>query len=321
MYRCPRNQLALELIRSAGVPIAAPSANRFGHISPSCAAHVAKDFRHLKLQEGSNGFFQTSLHILDGGDCNVGIESTVCKVELKDTENPPVVQLTILRRGHVSAKELEKALQKRDEALKTALSKISNTRTFPRIVVRLSDRLEQLESSLRENDALRAVAEGIIPNPQMQPSSCSPGTSITHYAPSLPTFLLSVSPAAVTSKGTHIRITVNGLQSQDVPLSSCILIDSFGMFSRYASSVRSYFDLSCHHHKNGAEDYAVAAMQHQLFLQLHQAEDIAVQQTEQQNNFSSIICIADFRTHALRLGEAALAVYDRLYRLVCHNSQ
>ena len=63
--RVPDHPVALALIRAAGVPIAAPSANQFGRTSPTIAAHVAEQFgEQLEL-------------ILDGGPCRVGVESTI----------------------------------------------------------------------------------------------------------------------------------------------------------------------------------------------------------------------------------------------------
>jgi L-threonylcarbamoyladenylate synthase len=63
--RMPRHPLALELIRRAGVPVAAPSANPFGRTSPTKAKHVAS---HLGGKVDA---------ILDGGPCAVGVESTI----------------------------------------------------------------------------------------------------------------------------------------------------------------------------------------------------------------------------------------------------
>jgi L-threonylcarbamoyladenylate synthase len=63
--RVPAHPLARDLIRAANVPLAAPSANRSGRISPTTAAHVAAE-----LDGGIAA-------ILDGGPCEVGIESTV----------------------------------------------------------------------------------------------------------------------------------------------------------------------------------------------------------------------------------------------------
>ena len=87
--RCPDHPLALALIRAAGVPLAAPSANPFGRISPTTAAHVRE-------QLGA-----TVALVLDGGACRVGIESTVL---LPDPH--PV----ILRPGGVTREQLEDIL-------------------------------------------------------------------------------------------------------------------------------------------------------------------------------------------------------------------
>jgi L-threonylcarbamoyladenylate synthase len=66
--RMPRHPVALELLRAAGVPIAAPSANRFTQLSPTTAQHVREAFG------GETPF------LLDGGPCEVGLESTVIAV-------------------------------------------------------------------------------------------------------------------------------------------------------------------------------------------------------------------------------------------------
>ncbi len=88
--RVPRHPVALALLRATGVPIAAPSANRFTHISPTTAQHVAASLGpRVPL-------------ILDGGPCDVGIESTV--VDLAG-EYP-----TILRPGSITAAALSGAL-------------------------------------------------------------------------------------------------------------------------------------------------------------------------------------------------------------------
>jgi len=63
--RMPDHPLALALIREAGVPVAAPSANPFGYLSPTTADHVRR-------QLGDAVDF-----ILDGGPCRVGVESTI----------------------------------------------------------------------------------------------------------------------------------------------------------------------------------------------------------------------------------------------------
>jgi len=88
--RMPDHRLALELIREAGVPIAAPSANRFTGLSPTTAAHV-------------RAAFGDALPVLDGGPTRVGIESTVVAVQGE--------KLTLLRPGTISLGEIENAAE------------------------------------------------------------------------------------------------------------------------------------------------------------------------------------------------------------------
>jgi L-threonylcarbamoyladenylate synthase len=82
--RIPAHPVALQLLRDAGVPIAAPSANKFTELSPTTAEHVRASF--------GNRF-----PILDGGECEVGIESTVFHV----------ATLSILRPGMITRKQIE----------------------------------------------------------------------------------------------------------------------------------------------------------------------------------------------------------------------
>ena len=66
--RIPRHPVALALLRAANLPIAAPSANRFTYLSPTSAQHVR------------NAFGAETPFLLDGGPCEVGLESTVVAV-------------------------------------------------------------------------------------------------------------------------------------------------------------------------------------------------------------------------------------------------
>lgn len=88
--RMPGNKVALELIRAAGVPVAAPSANSSGKPSPTTAEHVVHDLKG-KVDM-----------IIDGGPCSVGLESTVLDI----TSEPPV----ILRPGGITREQLEGVL-------------------------------------------------------------------------------------------------------------------------------------------------------------------------------------------------------------------
>jgi len=87
--RMPSNPIALEFIERCNTPIAAPSANRFGRVSPTLPSHVRKELPNVAT-------------VIDGGGCEVGIESTVIALN-KDG-------FSILREGAITKEELLKLL-------------------------------------------------------------------------------------------------------------------------------------------------------------------------------------------------------------------
>lgn len=86
--RCPSHAVANALIKAAGVPIAAPSANLSGSPSPTTAAHVCDDMMGRVDM------------IIDGGACEVGLESTIVKIEDEST-------VLLLRPGAITKEDLE----------------------------------------------------------------------------------------------------------------------------------------------------------------------------------------------------------------------
>jgi L-threonylcarbamoyladenylate synthase len=102
--RCPNHPLALELLKSVGVPLAAPSANRFGKTSPTLAEHVTSEFAG-------------QVAVLDGGPCQVGVESTVVQAQQTNTGD---WQLHILRPGGVTREQLHSCLNGEVEIVRSA---------------------------------------------------------------------------------------------------------------------------------------------------------------------------------------------------------
>jgi L-threonylcarbamoyladenylate synthase len=86
--RMPAHPLFRRLIRLSGVPLAAPSANAFGYVSPTTAAHVQK------------GLGRRVRHILDGGPSSIGLESTI--VDLRDPGRPAILRPGAITRGEVA---------------------------------------------------------------------------------------------------------------------------------------------------------------------------------------------------------------------------
>jgi L-threonylcarbamoyladenylate synthase len=105
--RVPNHPVALELLKSFGGGIAAPSANRFGRISPTTAKHVLEELGD-----------SVSL-ILDGGACQVGLESTIVDVT--------TAKVKILRPGGVSLNELSDLLGYIPESVEKSAVRVSGS--------------------------------------------------------------------------------------------------------------------------------------------------------------------------------------------------
>ncbi|RTZ40736.1 threonylcarbamoyl-AMP synthase [Candidimonas sp. SYP-B2681] len=98
--RCPAHPIAQELLRqfarlkpNGQGGVAAPSANKFGQVSPTHASHVRAEF---------SGLTESELMILEGGPAQVGIESTIIDLSRLDRGIGPV----LLRPGHISAAQI-----------------------------------------------------------------------------------------------------------------------------------------------------------------------------------------------------------------------
>eukprot|EP00927_Polykrikos_kofoidii_P066817 TRINITY_DN62379_c0_g1_i1.p1 TRINITY_DN62379_c0_g1~~TRINITY_DN62379_c0_g1_i1.p1 ORF type:complete len:486 (-),score=86.07 TRINITY_DN62379_c0_g1_i1:136-1443(-) len=155
--RCPAHPVARRLIEAAGVPLAAPSANRFGHISPTQPEHVLEDLRHW------NG-----LRILDGGACNVGIESTVLKLDIDNG------RVNILRRGGVTRERLQAILEQGGFGESLSVEVVESTKP-----------------SVQAADVTAQAQE-------------SPGMMLKHYAPAVPTVLVRCCSAGENAVGEEL---------------------------------------------------------------------------------------------------------------------
>lgn len=91
--RMPNHKVALELIKKSGVPIVAPSANKSQTISPTTAQHVYESLGHKVNM------------ILDGGQCKVGVESTIIDLTGSD--------VVMLRAGGIAKEDLEEFLNQK----------------------------------------------------------------------------------------------------------------------------------------------------------------------------------------------------------------
>ena len=139
--RCPDNATTLTLLRAFGGGLAAPSANRFGRISPTSAQHVRDEFG------------DAAPLILDDGPCQVGIESTI--VDLSHC--PP----RILRHGHIRHEQLLSLipdLQSGQTVNSPRVSGSLDAHYAPRTPMRLASR-DAIEADTDADSVLLALTE------------------------------------------------------------------------------------------------------------------------------------------------------------------
>ncbi len=129
--RIPEHSLTLELLKKLSFPLAAPSANPFGYISPTKALHV-KDQLNGKIK-----------YVLDGGDCSVGVESTIIGLE----NNLP----TIFRVGGIAVEEIEKVIGKVQVRLESSSNPHSPGMLLSHYAPRNTLLFDNVDKNLKEN--------------------------------------------------------------------------------------------------------------------------------------------------------------------------
>ena len=147
-------ELANKLIEYSGVPIAAPSANKFSHISPVNPYHVFEDFKEFPVK------------ILNGGVSKYCMESTVMKICYEEKK------LLIFRLGAVSPDDLKRVLDT-DEQFKNY-------------------KIECLTKKLKvTTEDLRKIKEQKSKDNSLTINQDAPGQFLKHYSPKLQTYLYS----------------------------------------------------------------------------------------------------------------------------------
>lgn len=124
--RCPSHQVALAFLAACKTGVAGPSANRFGRVSPTTARHVASEFGD-------------DLMVLDGGPCEVGIESSIVDCT---RSRPVLLRPGVLTRQQLEAACAEAVLDEDELAAESAAPRASGTlesHYAPNAKVRLMD--------------------------------------------------------------------------------------------------------------------------------------------------------------------------------------
>lgn len=166
--RMPAHPLALALIHHSDLPISAPSANSSGRPSPTQARHVYND---LKGAEGLGC-------ILDGGDCGVGVESTV--VNALGWKEGGRGYIDILRPGGLGVEDVARVVAEVDGNEEYTEIRVHGKK-WTRNAVASS-------SKLKPNVASSNGSSTTNGSPALPPST--PGLKYRHYSPRIPVFLL-----------------------------------------------------------------------------------------------------------------------------------
>lgn len=195
--RCPNHSIAQKLLRRFArikkhdnVGLAAPSANYFGKVSPTRAVHVFEEF---------NG----EISVLDGGDCSVGIESTIVDVSSEC--------LSILRPGKISEMDIFSVLE-REGLLRKWISREKRDEKKSFIYLKSEQSKEQDVFSCCD---FRKTSERVS------------GCFLSHYAPKTPLYLLNL-------KKPHIFFYFQKLFLLEDPFASIFLLNEHVIQSEYA---------------------------------------------------------------------------------------
>lgn len=158
--RCPAHPVAQALLREFAAlkshgqgGVAAPSANKFGRVSPTRASHVRQEFSDLDESE---------LMVLEGGDAEVGIESTILDLSRLDAGVGPI----LLRPGHISALQIAEVLGAepgRPDQDAPRVSGSLKSHYAPHTPVRLVSREQLSEPALAQAGRVAAVVMGAAP--------------------------------------------------------------------------------------------------------------------------------------------------------------
>jgi tRNA threonylcarbamoyl adenosine modification protein (Sua5/YciO/YrdC/YwlC family) len=210
--RAPQHPISIALINAAKVPIAAPSANKFGHVSPTRSHHVWDDLQYEDVwivkedQEGENENDESADENNSTTCCQVGVESSVAKIEMLtpeiDDRQPAVTsvkgRITLLRQGAISVEDIQECLEHAG----------------------LANDFEVLARTKKATDETVAHV--------------APGQTIRHYSPHIPSFILCQS-----------LIQPSSLDDNDKAyLAKSVLIDFGGKVKAWESFSLAYRDLS-----------------------------------------------------------------------------
>ncbi len=210
--RSPSHPIARALIASAEIPIAAPSANKFGHVSPTLATHVMDDLGMEdvwvidpdlgRMDSDANYNNHVDIEQDNNAVCQVGVESTVVKIEMNlSTSSRMKGRITILRHGAVSSQSIKKVIEEAG-----------------------------LSQHFLVSESVKFTSEKV--------NNVAPGQMVKHYSPNVPCFMIGLSRQLQSEDDVFLDKKERAILSQSV------VIDYGMRLASYRPFALAYTDLS-----------------------------------------------------------------------------
>jgi L-threonylcarbamoyladenylate synthase len=277
--RYPSHPIAQCLIRLAGVPIAAPSANKFGHVSPTRPDHVLTDLGMedvwvidptLKELEGIHGSITTTTTTTSTTStitneeeeaeenptsptslariCHVGVESTVIKINFASRT------IEILRHGAISQVDLEACLAGVQDADRihtgtatttTSTSVLPKSSTTYQVKDSTAQKFRSIPRHKHINDEDGTNDEFDDDDDALHEPQVAPGQAIRHYSPNVVSYMISPNRYNALSAAKDDTPQSLLLTKEEInQLSKSVIIDFGGRLKLLQSYCLDYQDLS-----------------------------------------------------------------------------
>ena len=195
--RVPSHPLARALLEVSDIPIAAPSANRFGHISPTHSSHVLADLGHKNVYVLNGEYHNNNMSNKGSYSCDYGIESTV--IEIDGISNI----LIIHRQGAIGQTQIQDMLNSISSSSDTVSNDMKWNILSSSKIIKMNKNKHELQNT----------------------GDISPRQAITHYAPNLPCYVIRFQEDSAAAAIDQQQQENNDIGSMEQDFKHVVIID------------------------------------------------------------------------------------------------
>lgn len=234
-FRIPKNETALSLLKLVDFPVAAPSANKFCHISPVTAEHVYSDFKEFEVT------------ILDGGRCEFNMESTVVKPELlldnKENSDIKKNRLVIYRKGAVSKNDLEDFIAEENLVYTGTDTTNDPENIFKDFTVEYFQKSSHIKdnNTSNNNSTMINLDKTDIKDEENYNNDTfeSPGQFLKHYSPKIATYMVNEEFSFISIDSSIANTNSNNLDASVTLQNKLASINSSNNIEKYFRKINS----------------------------------------------------------------------------------